>query len=115
MSAEIKIRNWHPYSLDEYDFIIHLTANLDEYFYVWMGGNDLVIEGIWEWSDGTPWDYQLGQFTQDGIEAQNCLAFDLQPSGADNISYWLDKGCYMEYSAVCRKEQGYCVMNEYKV
>ena len=91
------------HSLDEYDFIIHLTANLDEYFYVWMGGNDLVIEGIWEWSDGTPWDYQLRQFTQDGMEAQNCLAFDLQPSGADNISYWLDKGCYMEYSAVCRR------------
>ena len=87
MSAEIKIRNWHPYSLDEYDFIIHLTANLDEYFYVWLGGNDLVTEGSWEWSDGTAWDYQFGQFTQDGKEAQNCLAFDLQPSGADNISY----------------------------
>lgn len=93
------------HSIDEYKFVLNLTLNMNELLYVWLGGHDLLNEGGWEWSDGTQWDYELEQFTQDGMEKQNCLAFDLQPSGLENISYWLDKGCYMEYSAVCRSEK----------
>ena len=25
---------------------------------VWIGGTDKRIEGVWEWSDGSPWDYE---------------------------------------------------------
>ena len=25
---------------------------------VLLGGNDIEVEGVWTWTDGTPWDYE---------------------------------------------------------
>ena len=36
--------------------------------YYWLGGHDENEEGVWEWTDGSDWDYQ--QWTTDTTEAQ---------------------------------------------
>ena len=36
------------------DFLLSLIIG----DYVWIGGLDRNKERIWEWSDGTPWDYE---------------------------------------------------------
>jgi hypothetical protein len=28
---------------------------------VWIGGNDLLNDGEWKWTDGTPMDYKSGE------------------------------------------------------
>ena len=30
---------------------------LPQYGTYWIGGTDAVSEGVWQWSDGTPWSY----------------------------------------------------------
>ena len=62
------------HSKQEYYFIVELSSSvLGPPSYVWLGGQDLVTEGSWTWSDGSAWDFQLAQFTLDGGKSQNCL------------------------------------------
>ena len=45
--------------------------------YFWLGGNDLAKEGVWEWTDCTPWEFSLWAPEEpsnwNGIE--HCVAF----------------------------------------
>jgi len=45
--------------------------------YFWLGGNDLAKEGVWEWTDCTPWEFSLWLPEEpsnwNGIE--HCVAF----------------------------------------
>lgn len=43
--------------------------------YLWLGGNDLATEGVWAWSDGTPWDYAAWALDQpdDAMTGEDCL------------------------------------------
>ena len=40
----------------------------------WLGGSDLIEEGVWQWTDNTPWDYsnwREGEPSDPGVES--CL------------------------------------------
>ena len=40
------------------EFIVSLFQNHSGRKYKWIGGYDYDEEGVWKWTDGTPWQYQ---------------------------------------------------------
>ena len=85
------------HTFTEYKFVLSLTTE-SSLEHIWLGATDSLHEGSWVWSDGSAWDYQDDGFVQDGLEAQNCLAY--QADYPDND--WVDKPCYMEFSYMCK-------------
>ena len=50
---------------------------------VWLGGSDELVEGVWEWSDGTPW--------AKGSVARCSDVYDIQKHGLKNCTNWADQ------------------------
>ena len=66
---------------------------------IWLGGSDQEEEGVWKWSDGTPWNFQLWNQGEPSNQLdQDCLIqFGL------NVKEWNDYPCNYERNFVCSK------------
>ena len=66
---------------------------------IWLGGSDQEEEGVWKWSDGTPWNFQLWNLQEpSNVTDQDCLIqFGL------NVKEWKDYPCNYERNFVCSK------------
>jgi len=65
---------------------------------MWIGLNDLVREGNFNWADGTAVDYTNWRlYEPDGGDGSNCVfMFD------DNDGEWADRPCSVSTGVVCR-------------
>ena len=69
------------------EFLVKLTFDP-----AWIGGNDLVKEGTWVWTDGSPWNYQNwaenepnNKDTTGGNEGDFLVL-----NGQNRVSLWVD-------------------------
>jgi len=65
---------------------------------VWFGGNDIAEEGVWEWTDRTPWEFtNWGPGQPDNqFGRQHCFRYEA-------IWPWDDNECWVESYFVCSK------------
>ena len=67
--------------------------------HLWIGGSDKEKEGVWKWSDGSPWKFtkwNRGQPTS--VSEENCLQYY---GGRTNAIRWSDRPCSEEGNFVC--------------
>ncbi|XP_068118077.1 C-type mannose receptor 2 isoform X2 [Hyperolius riggenbachi] len=66
---------------------------------LWIGLNDLNVNGGWQWSDGSPLKYLNWESDQpSGEEEENCAVIRTESSGA-----WQNRNCYNALPYVCKK------------
>merc|ERR1719367_65380 len=65
---------------------------------VWFGGNDIKEEGVWEWTDRTPWEFtNWGRSQPDNARGnQDCFQYEA-------IWPWDDNECWNPRYFVCSK------------
>ena len=62
--------------------------------HVWIGGSYVQGEGVWKWSDGSPWNYtKWNRSLRTGI---NCVALH------HGVLWDKDKSCTFKFPFVCR-------------
>ena len=63
----------------------------------WIGANDIATEGVWTWSDGTPWSYSNWSSGEpNNSKNEDCA--ELYPAGT-----WNDKSCGNYLNFVCER------------
>ena len=62
----------------------------------WTGASDVVTEGTWQWTDGSPvsWTY-WGWSNPDGGASENCALWH------NSLQGWVDAPCYYSRYSVC--------------
>ncbi|KAM5136029.1 C-type mannose receptor 2 [Mantella aurantiaca] len=66
---------------------------------LWIGLNDLNVNGGWQWSDGSPLKYLNWENEQPGnSEEENCAVIRTESLGA-----WQNRNCYNALPYVCKK------------
>lgn len=79
-------------------YIIRPTLNTDAKF--WIGLNDLLTEGVWQWYDtdvnATYYDWYHGEPNQG--TAANCVSVR-----DDHAFKWIDDPCNLRWKALCEK------------
>jgi len=88
------------HSSQENSFVKDLVRAVGIEDLFWLGGTDSESETVWQWSDGTPWDYQDHYFTSSGGEAKNCLIIDYT-HGTSRLGSWGDISCFRKTYFVC--------------
>jgi len=81
------------HSETEKDFVCSIIVNKVR---TWLGASDIVTEGQWVWTDGTPWDFV--DWTSDqpsNGSGEDCLYM------LDSNSF-ADYTCSVQYSSVCK-------------
>merc|ERR1712179_95048 len=67
-------------------------------YHFWLGGSDSATEGVWTWTDGTPFNYTHWYSGEGhGGVAENCLSINLQYG----YGSWYDEKCYLEQYFIC--------------
>ncbi|CAG0902570.1 unnamed protein product [Cyprideis torosa] len=84
----------------EADFILASTS-ADDWNWHWTGATDVAVEGVWAYTDGTPFDF----FNSDsgrGFDGPdyNCLEFRAS-AGAMVFADWECNGTYSSFPFVC--------------
>jgi len=75
---------------------------------IWIGGTDTGKEGVWKWTDCTPWDFTVwgtGEPSNTGDE--DCLEvyqFNDQHENKVADKKWNDDKCSKEFGFVCSKK-----------
>merc|ERR1712210_103565 len=74
---------------------------------VWLGGNDIEVEGTWKWVDCSPWNatfWARGEPNNAG-GAEHCLhhVFNYPPFPSYLYGKWNDEGCRREQGFLCSK------------
>ena len=72
------------------EFLVKLTFDP-----AWIGGNDLVKEGTWVWTDGSPWNYKKwaeNEPNNNGDDVRNGWREGdfLMLNGLNKMSFWID-------------------------
>ena len=84
---------------------IHSTAKNDWLMSVvrgtsdtwWIGAADEWNEGVWGWTDGTPFDYSnWGQGEPNNLNNEDCAALNFFQDGT-----WIDAACGSQRKAIC--------------
>jgi len=74
---------------------------------IWIGGNDLEEEGVWKWTDCTPWEAEFwarGEPNNAG-NIQDCLALVLRSDSYPQLNrQWDDASCITENEFLCSKK-----------
>ncbi|XP_074518048.1 type-2 ice-structuring protein-like [Halichoeres trimaculatus] len=66
----------------------------------WLGGSDALQEGVWEWTDGTTFQYRNWCTAQpDNWGNEDCLQMSYS-----NHKCWNDVNCGYRYPSVCAKK-----------
>uniref|UniRef100_A0A3B5PWD5 C-type lectin domain-containing protein n=1 Tax=Xiphophorus maculatus TaxID=8083 RepID=A0A3B5PWD5_XIPMA len=68
----------------------------------WIGLNDLVIEGVWEWSDGKYIRWNAGN--PDDYFGEDCLSILI------NDGYWNDDNCQNKRGYICKRRGEECCL-----
>ena len=80
---------------------IHKGMNIRgfTYSYAWLGGNDIAEEGVWTWTDCTPWNNTFWR----SPDPNNCCGGEdcMHMTGGKT---WADKSCGSELGFVCSKK-----------
>ncbi|XP_074555315.1 type-2 ice-structuring protein-like [Halichoeres trimaculatus] len=69
---------------------------------VWLGGSDALREGVWEWTDGTTFQYAnwcTGEPNNGGGKGQDCLQM-----GYSHHKCWDDYDCGERRPSVCARK-----------
>jgi len=68
--------------------------------YIWLGGNDFKQEGVWKWTDCTPWELELWGTTgqPDNAGGEHCLTI------WDHGTVWNDWTCSRETEFLCSRK-----------
>ena len=61
---------------------------------IWIGGNDIDTEGIWEWTDGSTWNFQIWRYGEPNAAFINEDCADLGGS---------DAPCNREMAFICKR------------
>ena len=85
--------------------------------WAWIGGSDIEEEGVWKWTDCTPWEatfWAPGEPNNSGnnhLEAEDCLAQIHKSSDWNPCrwSLWTDDVCSSELEFLCSKKM--CSIN----
>ncbi|KAI3375642.1 hypothetical protein L3Q82_003960 [Scortum barcoo] len=87
------------HSAGEYHDIQTMIAKITKAFgRTWLGGTDCQNEGIWLWSDGTPFNYRHCGSFDNLFWRQHCLQMNY---GGNKC--WDDVYCSRELPSVCAK------------
>ena len=74
---------------------------------IWIGGNDIDEEGVWKWTDCTPWKFTVWYEGKPHGLKENCLnvyKFDDQHEHKYANKKWNDYRCTTEQGFVCSKK-----------
>ena len=74
--------------------------------YVWIGGLDRNKEGIWEWSDGSPWGYENWNPDEPNNKAGNEYRMGMFKLGNVASGQWFDASFYHKINFICQYEAG---------
>ena len=68
--------------------------------FLWIGGSDLEVEGVWKWADCTPWEFKFWRLGEPNNfhGAQDCLNFHLEDRR------WDDAQCNTPSGFLCSKK-----------
>jgi len=81
-------------SESENDFLYQLSNST-----VWLGGSDSADEGVWIWTDGSPFDYDNWHSGYpSGGEIDNCLHMGY---GSYYRKFWFDDNCFSSNYFIC--------------
>ncbi|CAG5867752.1 unnamed protein product [Menidia menidia] len=90
----------HLMSIDSIEERLWVRTQIDSEIY-WIGLNDRVVEGVWEWSDGTPFIEQLSYWRQgqpdNWEDAEDCGQLVGESSG-----HWNDENCDIKRKFICK-------------
>ena len=68
---------------------------------VWIGGTDGAFEGVWTWSDGSPWRYGKWAPGEPNDDTENCaMMYD-----ASGDWGWNDGACHTSFHYICKRPQ----------
>ena len=92
------------HSKDEWDFLHELAIKdkkLNFYFF-WIGANDLMNEGQFVWSDGSDVSYSNWRPTRPKEDTRkNCVSF-WRYDGHSWDGLWIDNACLTPYFSFCQ-------------
>uniref|UniRef100_A0A3Q0R3L6 C-type lectin domain-containing protein n=1 Tax=Amphilophus citrinellus TaxID=61819 RepID=A0A3Q0R3L6_AMPCI len=92
------------HSAEEYYSIQRMIKNLTQGLgRTWLGGSDCQNEGVWLWSDGTPFDYRHKGKFDNRWWRQHCLQMNY---GEQNL--WDDVQCSSKLPFVCGRLYKWC-------
>jgi len=72
----------------------------DLLFKYWIGANDKRIEGKWEWSDGSQFDYDNWDYKEPNshLGAEDCAVIEKKSDRP-----WHDSKCFYWFRYICKK------------
>ena len=73
---------------------------------IWLGGNDIKEEGVWNWNDCTPWKVSFwAKWEPTKSKHENCLTLVLNfPSQTHLNKKWNNKNCDYKLSFLCQEK-----------
>jgi len=84
------------HSSTEQDFVYNMIKDLGR-SYIWIGGNDHLVEGQYKWSDGTTWDYNGWYSGQPNSASDRVVGMSPTRNGE-----WFDRPETGVYGFVCK-------------
>jgi len=73
--------------------------------WTWIGGNDLEEEGVWKWTDCTPWEATFwAPGEPNNKNNEDCLALVLVHGNPQLNRQWNDGSCIIEWEFLCSKK-----------
>ena len=57
LKSSVRRRRGHLASVTSEAIEEYIIENRRDISYLWLGGSDKEEEGVWKWSDGSPWEF----------------------------------------------------------
>ena len=92
-----------------------LSLMLADSDYIWIGGLDRNKEGIWEWSDGSPWGYENWNPDEPNNKVGNEYRMGMVKLGNDASGQWFDAPFSVKINFICQHEAGTIPYYQFKI